>query len=73
MVTQCWDRHLSEVQQMATGAITSAWAQQGTVPKWYQASASASSQLLKSSQVGGLLSNDLWLHAIASHLLCAKG
>ena len=58
---------------MATGAITSAWAQQGTVPKWYQASASASSQLLKASQVVGLLSSELGLHAIASHLLCAKG
>ena len=58
---------------MATGVITSAWAQQGTVPKWYQASASASSQLLKSLQVGGLLSSELWLHTIASHLLCAKG
>ena len=58
---------------MATGAITSAWAQQGTVSKWYQASASASSQLLKSSQVGGLLSSEFWLHAITSQLLCAKG
>ena len=58
---------------MAMGAITSAWVQQGMVPKWYQASASASSQLLKSSQVGGLLSSELWIHAITSHLLCVKG
>ena len=73
VVTQCRDRHLSKVQKVATGAITGAGAQQGMVPKWYQVSVSTSGQLLKASQVGGLCSSEIWLHAIASHLLYAKG
>ena len=72
-MTQSLDKHLSKVRKVAMGAITGAWAQQATVPKWYQASASASSQLLKVSQVGGLFSSELWLHMIGSHLLRAKG
>ena len=55
------------------GVITGAGVEQGTVPKWCQASASISGQLLKILQVGGLLRIELWLHMIAGHLLYAKG
>ena len=56
---------------MAAGAVTSTGAEQGTVPKWHQASASASGQVLEVLQVGGLLRSELWLHSVASHLLYA--
>ena len=39
------------------------------VPKWHQASAGASGQMLEAAQVGGLLGSELWLYPIAGHLL----
>ena len=58
---------------MAAGAVTGTGAEQGTVPKWHQATASASSQVLEVSQVGGLLGSELWLYSVASHLLYTQG
>ena len=73
VAAQCWDAHCSKVQQMAAGAVTGTGAEQGTVPKWHQASASMSGQVLKASQVGGFRGSELRLHSIARHLLYTQG
>ena len=42
VVAQCWDAGCAKLEEVAMGAATHMGAQQGMVPKWYQAGASAS-------------------------------
>ena len=72
MVTQGRYADRSKVQEVAMRADTHAGAQQSTVPKRHQACTSASGQLLKAAQVGGLLLSELRHHTVASHVLQAQ-
>ena len=62
VITQFWDAHCSEVQQVAVGAVAGTRAEQGMVPKWHQVSASVSGQVLEASQIGGLLGSELCMY-----------
>ena len=42
VAAQCWDAGCAKLQKVAAGVVACTGAQQGTVPKWYQAGASAS-------------------------------
>ena len=63
------DANYSEVWEATLGVVTSVAAHQSMVLKWHQAGASMSCQLLKASQVRGLLGSELRLYAIAGCFL----
>ena len=54
------------------GMVTSLGTQQGTVPKWHQASACASCQLPKALEVVILLGSDHWVQTIVGGFLQAE-